>query len=135
MVPKRSLLVFTSVAVLALLILYIRIYGPESSRPVPQLQKPIFGAPLLDGNAGNSLVRKVRPQYTKAALNAHYEGRVRVNFTLGTDGMAHDIEIVNSPGYGMDQNIIETMKQWLWDSQFIHEDQKVTITIDFKLNH
>ena len=77
----------------------------------------------------------VRPQYTEAALNAHYQGQVKVNFILGTDGVAHNIEIVNSPGYGMDQNIIEAMKQWLWDSVFIHEDQKVTITIVFKLGH
>jgi TonB family protein len=158
MVPKRWLLVFTFVAVLALVILYIRNNGPEPPRPVPQLQipsstpevappvpseaakpapppKPMFGAPILAGNAGNGPVRMVRPQYTKAALNAHYEGQVKVNFILGTDGMAHSIEIVNSPGYGMDQNIIEAMKQWLWDSVFIHEDQKVTIKIVFKLDH
>jgi TonB family protein len=76
----------------------------------------------------------VRPQYIQAALDAHYEGQVKVNFTLGTDGMAHNIEIVNSPGYGMDQNIIEAMKQWLWISR-PHEDQTFTITIVFKLNH
>lgn len=157
MVPKRSLLVFTFVAVLALVILYIRNNSPSRRESVPQLQiprstpevappvpseaakpasppKPIFGAPILAGNAG-SLVRMVRPQYTEAALNAHYQGQVKVNFILGTDGVAHNIEIVNSPGYGMDQNIIEAMKQWLWDSVFIHEDQKVTITIVFKLGH
>jgi TonB family protein len=156
MVPKRWLLVFTFVAVFALVILYIRNNGPSRRESVPQLQipssmpevaspvpseaaktasppKPIFGTPT--GNAGNSLVRMVRPQYTKAALNAHYQGNVKVNFILGTDGVAHNIEIVNSPGYGMDQNIIEAMKQWLWDSVFIHEDQKVTITIVFKLDH
>jgi TonB family protein len=156
MVPKRWLLVFTFVAALALVILYIRNKGPEPPRPVPQLQissstpkvapplpseaaktapppKPIFGAPILAG--GNGPVRMVRPQYTKAALSARYEGRVKVNFILGTDGMAHNIEIVNSPGYGMDQSIIEAVKQWLWDSFFIHEDQKVTITIVFKLDN
>ena len=95
----------------------------------------MFGAPILGADfAVNALVRMVRPQYTKAALNAHYEGQVKVNFILGTDGMAHNIEIENSPGYGMDQNIIEAMKQWLWDS-VIHEDQKATITIVFKLDH
>jgi TonB family protein len=158
MVPKRWLPVFTFFAALALVILYIRKNGPEPPRPVTQLQtpsstpgvapplpseaakpapppKPIFGTPISAGYAGNGLVRMVRPQYTKAALNAHYQGQVKVNFILGTDGMAHNIEIVNSPGYGMDQNIIEAMKQWVWDSIFIQEDKKLTITIVFKLDH
>jgi hypothetical protein len=42
---------------------------------------------------------------------------------------------VNAPGYGMDQNITEAMKLWLWDSVFIHEDQNVTLTFVFKLDH
>ena len=133
-------------------------HGPEPSRRLPQLQiptstpkvvpplpseaakpalplKPMFGAPILGADFYvNQLVRMVRPQYTKAALNAHYEGQVKVKFVLGTDGMAHNIEIVNSPGYGMDQNITEAMKQWLWES-VIPKDQKVTITIVFKLDH
>lgn len=95
----------------------------------------MFGVPILGADFYvNQLVRMVRPQYTKAALDAHYEGRVKVKFSLGTDGMAHNIDIVNSPGYGMDQNIIEAMKQWLWIS-VPHEDQKFTITIVFKLDH
>ena len=68
-------------------------------------------------------------------MNAHYEGKVKVNFILGTDGRAHHIEIVNSLGYGMDQNIIEAMRQWFWDSFIFHEDQKLTITFVFKLDH
>jgi len=49
--------------------------------------------------------------------------------------VAHNIEIEKSPGYGMDQNIIDAMKQWLWDSVFFHEDKKFTLTFVFKLNH
>jgi TonB family protein len=87
--------------------------------------------PRLDAN--RNLVRKVQPQYTQAARAAHYEGQVKVNVIIGTDGMAHDIKIVNSPGYGMDQNIIEALKQWRWDSVFIGEEEKATTTILFKL--
>ena len=156
MFQKRWLLVFTSVAVLALAILYIRNNGPEPSRRMPQLQiptssakvapvlpeapkqapppKPVFGVPILAGWYGNTAVRVVRPPYTEAALNAHYEGRVKVKFTLGTDQLAHSIEIVNSPGYGMDQNIIEAMKQWQFDTIGIRENKKVTITFVFKLD-
>jgi len=97
----------------------------------------MFGAPIFAGNVADAVhqaVRVVRPEYTKAALNTHYEGEVKVNFILGRDGMAHNIEIVNSPGYGMDQNIIEAMKQWGWETP-IHEDQKGTITFVFKLDH
>jgi TonB family protein len=162
MVPKRWPLVFTFVAVLALVILYIRDSGPEPPRPVPQIQIPSskpevapvvsetakpaplptakFGVPIFadsPGGAGNAsfqLVRMVRPQYTEAALNAHYEGRVKVNFILRKDGRAHNIEIVNSPGYGMERNIIEAVKDWFWIQGF-QEDQKFTITIVFKLDH
>jgi TonB family protein len=157
MVQKRWLLVSTSVAIFALVILYIRNNGsgppqhhlpnltPEVAPPPPSEAAkpgppptPKFGVPIFSGNVADAVhqaVRVVRPEYTKAALNAHYEGEVKVNFILGRDGMAHNIAIVNSPGYGMDQNIIGAMKQWLWDSVFIHEDQKVTITIVFKPEH
>lgn len=89
----------------------------------------MIGGPTVASNAPYTEVRRVLPQYTKAALNAHYEWQVKVNFILGRDGVAHNIQIVNAPGYGMDQNIIEAMKQWLWDPVFIHEDQKVTLTV------
>jgi TonB family protein len=159
MLPKRWRLVFTFVAVLALVILlYIRNNRREPPQPVPQFQipsstpevalplpygtvtpapptMPVIGGPTLASNAPYTAARLVRPQYTKAALSAHYEGQVKFNFILGTDGVAHNIEIVNSPGYGMDQNIIAAMKQWLWDSAFIHENQKVTLTFVFKLDH
>jgi TonB family protein len=156
MVQKRWLLVFTFAALLALVVFYIRNSHPP--RPVPQPQipsstpevaqplpygtvkpppagTPMIGGPTVASNAPYTEVRRALPQYTKAALNAHYEGQVKVNFILGRDGVAHNIQIVNSPGYGMDQNIIEAMKQWLWDSVFIHEDQNVALTFVFKLDH
>ena len=34
-----------------------------------------------------------------------------------------------------DQQITEAMKQWLWDSVFIDEDQRVALTFVFKLDH
>jgi TonB family protein len=95
----------------------------------------MIGGSTVASNAPYTEVRSAMPRYTKAALNAHYEGQVNVNFILGRDGVAHNIQIVNSPGYGMDQNITEAMKQWLWDSAFIHEDQNVTLTFVFKLDH
>jgi TonB family protein len=156
MVPKRWPLVFTFVAVLALVILYIRNNGSEppprhmpssapSVAPPPpsEAAKPgppptrKFGVPIFAGNIADAVhqaVRVVRPEYTKAALKAHYEGEVKVNFILGRDGMAHNIEIMNSPGYGMDQNITEAVKQWGWETP-IHEDQKGTIRFVFKLDH
>lgn len=95
----------------------------------------MIGGPTVASNAPYTEVRRALPQYTKAALNAHYEGQVKVNFILGRDGVAHNIQIVNSPGYGMDRNIIEAMKQWQFDTIGIHENKKVTITFVFKLDH
>jgi TonB family protein len=156
MVQKRWLLVFTSVAILALVITVLYINGPKPppmrqlqipsptpkvAPPLPEAAKqvppptPAFGVPILAGWYANTAVRVVRPQYTEAALNAHYEGQVKVKFILGTDQVAHNIEIVNSPGYGMDQNIIAAMKQWQFDTIGIRENKKVTITFVFKLGH
>jgi TonB family protein len=153
MVTKRWLLVFTFVAILALLVLYIRKNVPGSPQlqipsSTPEVSPPLSygtvkppppGTPMIGGatiasNAPYTEVRTVLPRYTKAALNAHYEGEVKVNFILGRNGTAHNIEIVNSPGYGMDPNIIEAMQHWVWDPVFIHEDQKVTLTFVFKLD-
>jgi TonB family protein len=120
--PKRRRLL--SMLVGGVIALVILLYIKNTRREQPR---------LVDAN--RNLVRKVQPQYTQAARKAHYEGQVKVNIIIGTDGTAHDIEIVNSPGYGMDQNIVETVKQWLWDSVFIRENQKATLTIIFKLAH
>jgi TonB family protein len=160
MPSKRWLLVSMSFAVLAALALSILLYitnnSREPTRPAPQPRTPVsatkvaspvpseanpappptakFGVPVFAGNAGFDLVRIVRPQYTEAALNAHYEGKVKVNFVLRKDGRAHDIEIVNSPGFGMDRNIIEAVKDWQW-IQYLKEEQNFSMTFVFKLDH
>jgi hypothetical protein len=50
---------------------------------------------------------------------------VKVDFILGRDGVAHNIEIVNAPGYGMDLKYHRGHEAVALDSVFIHEDQNV----------
>jgi len=41
-------------------------------------------------------------QVSLRARGSELFSAVKVNFIIGADGMAHNIEIVNSPGYGLD---------------------------------
>jgi TonB family protein len=143
------------ILVLATLYIYVKNTRPEPPRPRQPLQipgqkpevatqrpsaaseptsepKPTFPNPTF-ADARAQLVRKVQPKYTQAARDAHYEGQVKVNFMIDLDGFARNIEIVNSPGHGMDQNIIDAVKQWRWDTVFIRQPEKATTTITFHL--
>jgi protein TonB len=58
------------------------------------------------------LIRKVRPEYTDKALKAGIEGAVLLQALIGTDGKAHNIIVVRSLGYGLDDKAVECLRQW-----------------------
>jgi TonB family protein len=52
------------------------------------------------------------PDYSVAAHNAKIEGTVVLLITIGTDGLAHDIHVARSLGYGLDELAVEAVKKW-----------------------
>ena len=53
-----------------------------------------------------------KPQYTKQALREGIQGVVLVQAVVGTDGRPHDIAVVRSLGYGLDEKAVDAVKKW-----------------------
>src|SRR5260370_14336877 len=52
------------------------------------------------------------PEYTVEAHNAKIEGTVVLGTVVGTDGLAHQIQVLRSLGYGLDHLALEALKKW-----------------------
>lgn len=61
------------------------------------------------------LIRRVEPKYTAAAREAKIEGGVKCRLTVGTDGLAHGIEVTEGLDPGLDANAVEALRQWKFD--------------------
>ena len=57
-------------------------------------------------------IRKVDPEYPKAARRARISCTVEVEFTIGVNGLATDIKIPKPMGFGFDKACIEAVKKW-----------------------
>jgi TonB family protein len=82
------------------------------------------------------LVYSPEPEYTKAARKAKFEGAVTLKFTVGVDGKAHDVTVLHSVGYGLDENAVAAVQQWRWEPASDGEkliESKIVTEITFKI--
>jgi TonB family protein len=56
------------------------------------------------------------PECSKEAEKAKIEGVVVLTVVVGTDGLAHDISVVRTVGYGLDEEAIKAVKKWRFKS-------------------
>lgn len=66
----------------------------------------------LSANFDPKILKRVEPGLTAEAMRNHITGSVTLDFTINTDGLAQDISVVSSPGYGLDQAAIDALKLW-----------------------
>jgi TonB family protein len=52
------------------------------------------------------------PECSKEARKARIHGTVVLTVVVATDGLAHDISVVRSVGYGLDEEAINAVKKW-----------------------
>jgi TonB family protein len=57
-------------------------------------------------------IQKTDPEYTEEARVAELEGTVVLRGTIGEDGFAHDLEVLEPLGLGLDEKAIEAVRQW-----------------------
>jgi periplasmic protein TonB len=53
-----------------------------------------------------------QPPYTEEARKARYQGTVLVEITILPDGRATDVRVVRGLGMGLDENTVQTVRQW-----------------------
>jgi TonB family protein len=67
---------------------------------------------IADGISAPSLISKVDPEYTEEARAAKIAGSVLLSVVVGTDGVAHDINVVSGIDAGLDHNAVDAVQKW-----------------------
>lgn len=88
------------------------------------------------GISAPQLIYRVEPSYTDEARTAKLDGSVLLSVVVGTDGLAHDINVVKSLGMGLDEKAVEAVQKWRFqpgvkDGELVKV--RATIEIKFKL--
>jgi TonB family protein len=65
-------------------------------------------------NRAPQVIKVTQPAYSEEALHARVKGTVVLNVQVGTDGRAHHIRVLRGLGYGLDEEAIRTVAQWLF---------------------
>jgi TonB family protein len=84
------------------------------------------------------LVSKVEPKYSEEARRDRLEGTVVLSVVVGSDGVAHNVHVMQSLRPDLDQKAIEAVLQWrfspgLKDGKPVNEF--ATIEVNFRLRH
>ena len=79
------------------------------------------------------------PHYTPKARAAHLEGTVRLQVVVGTDGSAHDIQLMKGIGQGLDEEAINAVEMWRFKPALGPDGQPIAtivpIEVTFRLLH
>jgi TonB family protein len=59
-----------------------------------------------------SLLSKVEPEYSEEARIARYQGRVVIYAEIGTDGIAHNLHVLEGLGLGLDEKALKAIDRW-----------------------
>lgn len=91
---------------------------------------------MADGIAAPKVLYKVDPDYTYEARAAKIDGPVVLQLVVGTDGLAHEISVLKTPGAGLDRKAVEALQKWHFQPG-LKDGQPVaviaTIEVNFKL--
>jgi TonB family protein len=52
------------------------------------------------------------PNYSEDARKARFQGVVTLQTVVRADGSVDVVSVLRSPGYGLDQEAVRTVKQW-----------------------
>jgi len=85
--------------------------------PPQELLKDVADGNILRTGAGSDVtpprvVLAPDPEYSEEARREKFTGRVLLGVIVGTDGRPKSVWVVRSVGHGLDQQSVETVKQW-----------------------
>ena len=82
------------------------------------------------------LIKKVEPEYSEEARKAKFQGTVVLLVEIWPDGRAHNIQIRQSLGLGLDQRAIQAVQQWWFEpgrKDGVPVKVAATIEVNFRL--
>ena len=82
------------------------------------------------------VIYRVDPMYTEEARSAKLAGTVMLSVVVGTDGLAHDINVMKSLDPGLDQSAADAVQQWHFAPGTLKGEPvavRAVIEVNFKL--
>jgi TonB family protein len=69
---------------------------------------------------------------TKAARDAKFDGIVVAKATVTVKGKIENIKILKSPGLGLDNSVVKTLKSWKCSPPFASSGEPMAVTVSFQ---
>ncbi|MGP8246523.1 MAG: TonB family protein [Bryobacteraceae bacterium] len=85
------------------------------------------------GVSAPTLIHKVEPEYSPEARAAKYQGQVTLYVEVGPDGLAHNIQVTQGLGLGLDERAVEAVSQWRFKPGMM-DGQPVTVAATIQVN-
>jgi len=92
--------------------------------------------PAMSQNSRNTpprVVSRVEPEYTQQAQDAKLAGTVLLRVAVGTDGVAHNINVVKGLGMGLDEKAVEAVQKWHFQPA-TRDGEPVSISAQIEVN-
>jgi len=106
--------------------------------PPPPPAPPAPRAPVRTGGQiqAPALVKRVPPVYPPLAVNAHVQGVVILEATVGRDGRVEDVAVLRSLPL-LDRAAIDAVRQWVYAPLLLNGQAErfiLTVTVSFSLS-
>jgi periplasmic protein TonB len=74
-----------------------------------------------------------RPEYSDQARQSRYQGLVELNVVVLADGRAGKIEVISSPGLGLDEKAIEAVRNWRFNPAIGPNGKAIAVVIPIEV--
>jgi TonB family protein len=108
----------------------------SSAQSEPPRDQPVYEYKPGGDITSPRVLSKVDPAYTEEARRDKISGSVVLSMVIGTDGLAHDINVQRSLDPGLDKNAADVVQQWHFAPGTLNGEPvavRAVIEINFKL--
>ena len=89
---------------------------PKAPEMSPQSPGPADNPVKMgEGVTPPRILTRADPEYTEEAKDAKISGSVLLSMVIGTDGLAHDINVVRGIDSGLDLNAVAAIQKWQFE--------------------
>jgi TonB family protein len=87
---------------------------------------------LGPASCGPRAIYSPGPEYSDKARKKKINGTVVLSLKVGTDGLAHDIQVEKKLGYGLDEKAVEAIRKWKFQPE-LRDGQPVETHINVEM--
>jgi TonB family protein len=80
-----------------------------------------------------TLIYRGEPEYSAEATRARVQSEVTLSITIGEDGQAHNIQVSEGAGFGLDEKAMEAMQKWRFNPA-MHDGKPVASPANIEMN-